>query len=1129
VVTFNNTGLETSVADRFGNTTNYAWVFNSDAGKNVLATITDPSTQVTSFVYRNNTNASGYKLGTLAAITTPGNRSASFGVPASNDLQVVAEPDGGWFAALGYDTQHRLTSVQDKNGGITNFTYAYDKTLSYVDAPSVVLATGASARPRTAVREAYSGLYSAVAAGGGASTSNAIPVPAFDIRTAVTDPLGRSIFYSLNRFGSPQKTYAPLAPADSAEYIDSTGQVTRTLSGTGHDVRYVWKADQLVKVVDVTAGKSDSIHYDVYAPYTLPDHMIGSSGEQWFLYDSLKPGWPLKTTILGPWGTPGTTHFPDATGRDTLVTDPIGHRTAIVYATTGFRNRTSVRTPNEQSTTFTYDAYGRPATSTDPYGVTSSQQLDVLNRVTWSTATSGNDTTRFYYDALNADTLVVDGKGQSYHTARNALGWVVKQVDPANAADSVAYDSAGQVVFSRSRAGRVVTFLYDAAGRVTRQSSPARSDAIIYSYDANGKWVAAQSIVANVVVSTDTTFTDEAAHADTTRTWRPGVRSWRLLHTYNPSDPGLSTALLQTPATGDTTLASTVYTYDASKRLSAIRTLTDTTSFAYNNDNLLVADTLRSGLVETRAYTSSHVLSDRSYAGASVVDSLLGRWYRSDSLARLVQRGDTTQYQNFGYDASGRLNSWVKKARGLGTLHCENQDGWGYVCGGTIDTTKLTVLPTYDAVGNPADLGATLNAGNRLRVFNNVTMTYDADGFMVKRQTSTTTDSLVWDDFGQLVKVIRSAPTSVTTTFAYDGFGRRITKVFGATTVRYLWDGDQLVAETNANGSIAQTYSYYPGVDQPRSVTVGTQTYLMSTEPDGTVNGLIKKSDKSVAAQYAYTPWGELETNVDSIGGVRVNSLRWKGLLYDKETGLYYMRARYYDPTTRRFISEDPIGLEGGINAYAFGSSDPVNRSDPSGLSDNGFTGCWVLAETIQYRNYFTGEWTSEPIPLYVETMCPTEPVGPGMGGDTPPSPPGQNAPPHPSGPSSGPTGPSSAPTGIWTYGNWCSFGGGGVPINATDAACMAHDQCYGRHRFSAISNFTGHNNVLQACNQLLCNAVRARAAELTLQAYNMVQSPLPFLRAPRRYYSAEYIAAIEINAYFTYGIAIGGSACHSQ
>jgi len=63
-----------------------------------------------------------------------------------------------------------------------------------------------------------------------------------------------------------------------------------------------------------------------------------------------------------------------------------------------------------------------------------------------------------------------------------------------------------------------------------------------------------------------------------------------------------------------------------------------------------------------------------------------------------------------------------------------------------------------------------------------------------------------------------------------------------------------------------------------------------------------------------------------------VSTLRWKGLPYDAETGFYAMRARYYDPKIRRFVSEDPIGLSGGINTYAFAAGDPINASDPSGL-----------------------------------------------------------------------------------------------------------------------------------------------------------------------------------------------------
>jgi RHS repeat-associated protein len=964
VVTFNSSGFATSVADRFGNATSYAWVFNSDANKTVLSTITDPTGQVTSFTYRNSGNAGGYKLGTLAAITTPGARSSNFGVVATNDLQVVVDPDGGWFASLGYDTQHRLTSFQDKKGGIWNYTYAYGKTLSYVDAPSVVISTGASVRPRTQVREAYSGLYSAAAGGSGTSIATAIPVPAFDVRAAVTDPLGYSTFFSLNRYGSPRKTYAPMIPADSVEYIDSTGQVTRTISPTGHDVRYTWNGSQLKVVTDVTLGKLDSLWYA--SKYNLVVAARGASGAQYSWYDSLKTGWPLtQTSQSGSKSDPAIHHYADATGRDTAVADPLGHRTRYHYATSGFRNTDTVSAPNGQPTSMTYDGYGRTVSTRNPYGVVSSTGYDVLNRTTWSTPTSAHDTTFVWYDALNADTLVKDAKGQQYKTRRNALGWVTAAIDPAGLADSSKYDVAGQLVWAKSRANRTVSFLYDSAGRVTQQRSAARNDEVDYAYDPLGKWVKARSVVAGVEVSVDSSVTNEIAHTDTALT-RRGTSVWRIVRTFNSSDPGLSNVNVYTPASPSTPATYTYYTYDAQKRLTTIRTPLDTTSFAYNSDNLVMADTLRAGLVETRAYTSSHVLSDRSYVGASVVDSVLGRWYQSDSLARLVQRGDTTRfYQTYGYDATGRLNSWIKKARG-GTPSCVNQDGWGYVCSGTIDTTKQIVTPTYDAVGNPSDLGATLTSGNRLTAFNGVTMSYDADGFMLTRQVgSTSTDSFVWDDFGRLVTVTRTVPSGSTTTYTYDGFGRRIKKVItgtGATTVQYLWDGDQIALEMDATGATTQTYAYYPGVDQPRSVAVAGQTYFMSTETDGTINGLIRKSDKAIVAQYAYTPWGELERDSDFVAsGIHVNSLRWKGLSYDRETGLNYVRARYYDPKTRRFISEDPIGLEGGINEYQFASGDPINHSDPTGL-DDWYDGGGVTCIIRGTRTYTGGNLTGSTI-----------------------------------------------------------------------------------------------------------------------------------------------------------------------
>lgn len=77
---------------------------------------------------------------------------------------------------------------------------------------------------------------------------------------------------------------------------------------------------------------------------------------------------------------------------------------------------------------------------------------------------------------------------------------------------------------------------------------------------------------------------------------------------------------------------------------------------------------------------------------------------------------------------------------------------------------------------------------------------------------------------------------------------------------------------------------------------------------------------------YAYSPYGEVQT----LGPDGGNSLQYTGREND-QTGLYYYRARYYDPVLKRFVSEDPIGLAGGVNLYSYVDGDPVNLSDPSG------------------------------------------------------------------------------------------------------------------------------------------------------------------------------------------------------
>src|SRR5208282_3556654 len=83
----------------------------------------------------------------------------------------------------------------------------------------------------------------------------------------------------------------------------------------------------------------------------------------------------------------------------------------------------------------------------------------------------------------------------------------------------------------------------------------------------------------------------------------------------------------------------------------------------------------------------------------------------------------------------------------------------------------------------------------------------------------------------------------------------------------------------------------------------------------------------NLAASYVYDSFGNLTASTGSV----TNPFQYTGREFDPETGLYYYRARYYDTFTGRFLSEDPIQFDGGINFYGYASQSPVNLEDPSG------------------------------------------------------------------------------------------------------------------------------------------------------------------------------------------------------
>jgi RHS repeat-associated protein len=174
----------------------------------------------------------------------------------------------------------------------------------------------------------------------------------------------------------------------------------------------------------------------------------------------------------------------------------------------------------------------------------------------------------------------------------------------------------------------------------------------------------------------------------------------------------------------------------------------------------------------------------------------------------------------------------------------------------------------------------------------------------------------------------RSEKTAVGSgvTFKYNPFGRRIYKQSPNATSVFVYDGDNLIQTVNASGGSVARYTDGQHIDEPLAMQRGT--VIDYYEQDGLTSVTsLSGTTGSLAQTYAYDSFG----NITNSSGSLTNFLRYTAREFDTETGLYYYRARYYDPASSRFLSEDPLRYRAGANFYEYVSNDPVRFTDPEG------------------------------------------------------------------------------------------------------------------------------------------------------------------------------------------------------
>jgi RHS repeat-associated protein len=211
-----------------------------------------------------------------------------------------------------------------------------------------------------------------------------------------------------------------------------------------------------------------------------------------------------------------------------------------------------------------------------------------------------------------------------------------------------------------------------------------------------------------------------------------------------------------------------------------------------------------------------------------------------------------------------------------------------------------------------------------------------------------------------------------TNQFAYDGRGNRLLATRAGVTTRYIYDPwGNLMAEADSNG-ITRKYIYGKGL-----LAVATSEGQYCYHFNGTGSTVaITDMNQAIANSYAYDPFGQILGEQETI----TQPFKYVGQygVMAEPNGLYYMRARYYDPAVGRFISEDPLGFGGGdVNLFAYVQNDPVNRIDPLGLQAEIAVGTGVAGMGIGTAGAAAGAalGAALPIILYPSDIADEPPV----------------------------------------------------------------------------------------------------------------------------------------------------------
>lgn len=916
-------GNLSSKTDALGNVTNYSYdkhgnmlelidaegntVTNAYNSKGFVTSINAMGIDIMSVNYDENGNTS-------STVDALGNE-INYSYDSKGNLKSVTD-EIGTYMNMTYDSQGNVISATNGTGTTAEFTYDGDgnclsKTLTYTS-------DGVS----KTVTENYTydeagNLVKIIDSDGNITSTEYNSMGKVSV---ATDEKGRQTSYDYDDLGNLVKiTYAD-GTSESFTYDREGNNLTAT-DRLGRTV--TMKYDKVGNLLAKTYPNGAVVSYAYDANYNLVSETSTSGGTTKYEYDKI--------------------------GRNTAIIDALGNRTGFAYnshsqleSMTDAKdnvhtytyddngNRIKTTYPDGSSVSSAYDARGRVTSQKDQHGYTTAYTYDGGDRLTSVTDALGN-VTNYTYDEVGNLIMVTDAKGNSTYYTYDDFGRVIRTTNALGKTAEVTYDISGNVLTSTDFAGKLTSYTYDEFDRISSKTTD--DGTVTYSYTVDGK-------LSSVKDSTGTTK-----------------------YTYDSMD-GLKKVVYPNGEYVE-------YSYDDSCRLTNVKTAYGTTKYEWDKLDRLIRVVDRNGYATVYEYDENGNRSAVRYANGIVIS------YKYDEVNRLIsekaldkQGGLVAQYE-YTLGAAGERT----KVKELDRTVEYTYDALYRLTGEKITAADKTVTEytyAYDKVSNrilKTENGTkttyTYNALNQLVKENDTVYKYDDAGNLISTTSSGKSVAYTYNAENKLIRAtVNEAGKTVVEEYTYDYAGNRTSKTTGSETVKYLNDNSVLtnvLAEFDANGN--ELCYYTIGADLISQERNG-KTSLYLYDGHGSVRGLIDENGK-VTDTYNYDAFGNLLDKT----GTTVNNYLYCGEQFDSATGLYYLRARYMNPATGTFITQDtysgtifdPVSL----HKYLYANANPVMNVDPSGYSAENdldfYQQAWItIDQAIEYEHKLLGSMSNE-------------------------------------------------------------------------------------------------------------------------------------------------------------------------